>query len=75
MFTVEQNTVRMPFCAELFQRREKEGDVFQSRIITGDETWIHQYVPLKKGLSTEWRHQSSARKKKLNVQTCAGSHG
>jgi hypothetical protein len=37
--------------------REK-GDPFLSKIITGDEAWIHHYDPLAKIQSMEWHKQS-----------------
>jgi hypothetical protein len=50
----------------------KDGDVFLSRIITGDETWAHHYDPMKKIRSMEWRRQSPPRKKKLTAETFPG---
>jgi predicted transcriptional regulator len=46
----------------IYQRIEKDEDVFISRIITGDDSWVHHYDPLTKRLSTE-HHQMSPRKK------------
>jgi hypothetical protein len=35
-------------CARLHQHGEKTADAFLTRIITGDEPWVHQYDPLMK---------------------------
>jgi hypothetical protein len=29
---------------------------FLSRIVTGDETWLHHYEPESKRQSMEWKH-------------------
>jgi hypothetical protein len=71
MLTVEHKTTRGYICAERLQRSEKDGGNFLSRIITGDETWVHHYDPLTKCQSMECHHQSSPRKKKFKVQTSA----
>jgi hypothetical protein len=53
MFIVEHKTARTNVCAEFLQRTVKEGDPFLSKIITGDEAWIHHYDPLAKIQSME----------------------
>jgi histone-lysine N-methyltransferase SETMAR len=45
---------------------------FLSRIITGDETWVHHYEPKTKRQSMEWKHPGSPTKKKFNTQSSAG---
>jgi hypothetical protein len=30
-----------------------------NRIITGDESWVHQYQPKSKHASVQWKHSSS----------------
>ncbi|KAF6038988.1 hypothetical protein EB796_002706 [Bugula neritina] len=44
-----------------------EDETFLQRIITGDETWVHQYEPESKRRSMEWRHADSPRKKKFRL--------
>jgi histone-lysine N-methyltransferase SETMAR len=46
-------------CAELFEQYDNEGDGFLRRIVTGDETWIHQFEPESKQQSLQWRHIKS----------------
>lgn len=53
MLTAEHKTARTNVCAGLLQRTMKEGDPFLSKIITGDEPWIHHYDPLAKIQSLE----------------------
>jgi hypothetical protein len=38
----------MQVCQDLLNHYEAEGDSFLDRIITGDETWCHQYEPESK---------------------------
>jgi len=40
-------------CQDLLNQYEAEGDSFQDRIITGDETWCHHYEPESKRQSLE----------------------
>jgi len=42
------------------------------RIVTGDETWIHNYDPESKQQSMQWKHASSPRPRKFKVQASAG---
>jgi hypothetical protein len=70
--TIKPKTTPKNVCAELIQRSEKDRDAFLSRIITGDETWVHHYDPLTNKLSMEWHHQSSPCKKKFKMQTSVG---
>jgi hypothetical protein len=41
--TPELKRRRVDACEELLQRLEAEGDGFLSRIVTGDETWVHYH--------------------------------
>ena len=49
----------MDVCQDLFQQYDSEGDDFLRRIVTGDETWIHQFEPENKRESMQWRHVKS----------------
>jgi hypothetical protein len=51
------------------QRGEEE---FLSRIVIGDETWVHHYEPESKRQSMEWKHPGSPTKKKFKAQSSAG---
>jgi hypothetical protein len=63
---------RKNICAKLHQCVERNADAFLSRIITGDDTWVHQYDPLKKKKSPESHHQLSQHKKKIHDTYCFG---
>ena len=52
VLTVKHKTDWKNICTELLQQRQKDRDVLLSRIITNDETWVHNYDPLTK------RHQN-----------------
>jgi hypothetical protein len=45
---------------------------FLSRIVKGDETWVHHYEPESKRKSMEWKHAGSPSKKKFKTQSSAG---
>jgi hypothetical protein len=57
----------------LFHYAEK-GEVIVDRIVTGDETWVHNYQPDSKRASMQWKYPSSSSIKKFNVTStpCAG---
>jgi len=59
-------------CAKLIQRSEKDGDAFLSRIIIGDETWIHHYDPLTSGINSR-RHAKKSRCKLLRLKSWLAS--
>lgn len=56
LLTPDNKETRLNVCADLFERYDNEGDGFLRRIITGDETWIHQFEPENKRQSMQWRH-------------------
>ena len=72
MLTREHKGHRMQVCQDLLNQYEAEGDSFQDRIITGDETWCHHYELQSKRQSMEWRHVNSPTKKKFKTLPSAG---
>lgn len=58
---------RMDVCQDLFQQYDSEGDDFLRRIVTGDETWIHQFEPENKRESMQWRHVKSPPPRKFKI--------
>ena len=70
--TPELKQRRIDACQELLRRFETEGGGFLSRIVTGDETWVHYHEPETKRASKEWRHPSSPKPKKFRTQPSAG---
>ena len=58
---------RVPFSREYLKRFEKEGEDFLKKIVTGDETWVHNYDPNNKRQSMEYRHAESPQPKKFKT--------
>jgi hypothetical protein len=50
----------------------KEGEVSLQWIVKGDETCVYHYEPAMKHQSTEWKHTSLSRTKKLKNRPSAG---
>jgi histone-lysine N-methyltransferase SETMAR len=65
--TDDQKNVRKEVCSDLLSRYEADGESFLSRIVTGDEIWIHHFEPETKRQSVEWRHPTSPLRKKFKV--------
>ena len=61
MLSDEIKAERVRISREL-ERFEKEGEDFLKKIITGDETWVHNYDPDNIRQSMEYRHKESIRK-------------
>ena len=70
--TEEHKRRRMEICQTLLNRYNNEGEAFLSRIVTGDESWVHHYSPETKRQSLEWKHPSSPVKKKFKSQLSSG---
>lgn len=70
--TVDHKSQRKNICSDLLQKFEAEGEAFLSRIVTGDETWVHHFEPETKRQSMEWRHSHSPQKKKFKSTASAG---
>ena len=65
--TPDIKETRFSVCADLFEHYDNEGDAFLRRIITGDETWIHQFEPEQKRQSMQWRHVKSPPPRKFKM--------
>ena len=50
----------------------EEGDQLLFNIVTGDESWIHQFDHEEKRPSMQYRHTSSPRPKKFKTMPSAG---
>jgi len=70
--TAEHKCKRVEICQRSLDRYNNEGEEFLSRIVTGDETWVHHYEPESKMQSMEWKHPDSPAKKKFKTQPSAG---
>jgi len=69
--TEEQKNNRVAICQRQLDRYAKEGEAFLTRIVNGDETWVHHFAPESKRQSMEWKHPGSPVKKKFKGQTFA----
>ena len=70
--TAEHKRKRVEICQHLLNRYNNEGKEFLSRILTGDEMWVHHYEPESKRQSMEWKHLGSPVKKKFKTQPSTG---
>lgn len=57
--TDDQKQMRLSICEDLLARRDREGRRMMSRIITGDETFVHFYEPESKAASKQWVEKGS----------------
>jgi len=47
-------------------------NLFMRRIMTDDETWLHDYDPETKQQTMQWKHASSPNPPKFKMQASAG---
>ena len=57
---------------DLLERYSAEGAHFLSRIITRDETWVHNFTPESKSASMIWKRSNSPTSKKFKVVPSVG---
>ena len=57
---------------ELLDLYNTDEEEFLSRLVTGDETWIHHWDPETKLESMQWKHPNSPPPKKFRTQPSAG---
>jgi len=62
--TPQHKSQRMGLSLQHLQRYQDEGDDMLSRIITGDESWVHHYEPEMKHASIQWKYPTSPAHKK-----------
>lgn len=72
MLTPEMKQTRVTICKELLDWYAGDLDNFFTRIITGDETWIHHWDPETKQESMQWKHLDSPPPRKFRTQPSAG---
>ena len=70
--TPQHKSQRMGLSLQHLQRYQDEGDDMLSQIVTGDESWVHQYEPETKRASMQWKHPASPAQKKFKVTPLAG---
>ena len=64
LLTEEHKDQRKAITLKLLQRHRHEGDDFLLRIVTGDESWFHNFEPETKRQSMEWHYLHSPPNKK-----------
>ena len=67
MFTPEQKACHQQFSEENLDMLRENQENFFSRIITGNETWVHHHDPETKQESMQWKHKGSTIPKKFHV--------
>jgi len=72
MLTAEMKATRVDTCRELLDWHRSDPENFFSRVVTGDETWLHHWDPESKQESMQWKHMSSPPPKKFRTQASAG---
>ncbi|XP_076053595.1 protein GVQW3-like [Oratosquilla oratoria] len=68
-FQKQERVVCSRMNLEMCQEDESK---FFKKLITQDETWVHQYDPETKAQSMQWKHLDSLPPKKARVQPSAG---
>jgi histone-lysine N-methyltransferase SETMAR len=63
---------RVQCSKQLLELYTADKDKFLSRVITGDETWVHHYDPESKSESMQWKHPWSPPPRKFRTQASAG---
>ena len=72
LLTPVQKSFRVETCSELLGIYSANSDNVLSRIVTGDETWIHHWDPDTKQKSMQWKHANSPPPRKFRTQQSAG---
>ncbi len=70
--TDEHKKNRMGSALTFLTRYHEEGEQFLSRIVTGDETWIHHYTPTTKKDTMVWKTAEERPPKKFKTFLSAG---
>ena len=72
MLTPGHKACHQQFSEENLDMLRADPENFFSRIITGDETWMHYHDPETKQEPMQWKHKGSPTPKKFRVQQSAG---
>lgn len=70
--TDEHQTKQMGAALEILTQYEREGDEFLSRIVTGDESWVHYWTPETKQASMVWKKTEEEALRKFKTVPSAG---
>ncbi|KAF7253399.1 Methyltransferase-like protein 24 [Varanus komodoensis] len=72
MLMAPQKQVQVKCCRELLELSGEDPLSIFDRIVTGDETWVHQYDPESKQESMQWHKKGADPLKKFKVTPSAG---
>jgi len=70
--TEDNKADRMMTCLDHLATYLNDGTTFLDNIVTGDETWVHHFIPESKQASMVWKHPWSPPPKKFKVTQSAG---
>lgn len=70
--TPEMKLSRLSISEKNLQRFRANQEVFLSRLITQDETWVHHFDVESKQQSKQWKHKGSPPPRKFKVSSSAG---
>ena len=71
-FLLHCKNSRIKISCKNFSPYEENIETFSSRIVTGDETWVHYGDPSTQQESMQWKHKTSSAPVKFRVQPSAG---
>ncbi len=63
---------RMGIALEFLTMNWEEGDALFDCIITGDETWVHYWMPKSKAVYKQWKHKDEKALKKFKKTASTG---
>ena len=72
MLTAQQKQTRAESSLALLHLYNESPEDFISRVVTGDETWVHHYDPESKQESMQWAEKGSKPPTKARVRASAG---
>ncbi len=72
LLTDSMKNMRAECCRELLYLYKANPNDFLSRVVTGEEMWLHHWDPETKQASMQWQHVGSPPPKKARTQPSAG---
>ena len=68
---MQDHQQRVESSEELLEVYNANPEEFHTRLVTGDETWLHHWNPDTKKESMQWKHPGSPPPKKFRTQPSA----
>ena len=72
MLTPGMRANRVECCQELLALFDSSPTDFATRVVTGDETWIHHYDPETQAEARQWKHAESPAQKRPRMKPSVG---